>query len=162
PAAITAAPLRTRREPDGESLGEVFRRVRLCVPRGKMQYELPAPGFGFVKVRIGLRKRTEELAILALEVKPESCVEGVAGFVAQDTKAFGIGAAFDLQHLLPFELHQAGVREVKRDGDARHSIRRKPLFRQPNMRFEPNSPGIQLTVQSLDVGLKKRPLDFDG
>src|ERR1041385_915515 len=75
PAAITPTPLRTRREPDGESLGEVFGRVRLRVPRRKMQHELAAPGLGFVEVRIWLREGAEEFAIVALEVKPESRVE---------------------------------------------------------------------------------------
>src|SRR5262249_41687229 len=65
------------------------------------------------------------------------------------------------QHLLSFELHQARVSEVKRDRDARHAIRRKPLFGQPNMRFETDSTGVQLAVKPLDVGLEKRPLDFD-
>ncbi len=162
PAAITATPLRTWREPDGEGLGEVFRRMCLCVPRRQVQHKLPAARLGFVKIRVGLCKRAEELAILALEVKPESRVEGVAGFVTQNPQAFGVSAAFDLQHLLPLQLHQTRVREVKRDGDARHPIWRKPLFCQPNMRFKPNSTGIQLAVQPLDVGLEKRPLDLNG
>ena len=65
-----------------------------------------------------MRKRTEELAMLAFEVQPESGVERVAGLVPQNAHALGVRAALDFQHLLPFELHQPRVREVKRDRDA--------------------------------------------
>src|ERR1041384_8119291 len=52
--------------------------------------------------------------------------------------------------------------EVKRDRDAGHAVWRKPLLGQPNMRFEANSPGIELAVEALNVGFEKRTLDFNG
>src|ERR1041384_4672920 len=60
PATITTAPLRTWREPDREGFSEVFRRVRLRVPRRQVQHEFAALGFWLVEVGIGLRKRSEE------------------------------------------------------------------------------------------------------
>ena len=77
--------------------------------------------------------------MLAFEVETERGVESVAGFVSQNPHALGVSAAFDFQHLLPLELHQPRVGEVKRNRDSRHAVRRKPLFRQPNMGFEANS-----------------------
>ena len=75
-----------------------------------------------------MRNEPKQLAMPAFEVEPESRVEGVTGFVPQDAHALGVGAAFDFEHLLPFELHQARVREVKRNRDAGYAIGRKPLF----------------------------------
>src|SRR6185369_10913358 len=113
PATITTTPLRTWSEPDCERLGEVFRRMCLRIPRGQVQHILAALRFGFVEIRIRLRKRAEELAMLAFEVQPEGCVESVTGFVSQNSHALRVSATFDFQHLLSFELYQPRVREVK-------------------------------------------------
>ncbi len=126
-----------------------------------MQNVLPAFRFGFVEVGIRLRKRAKQLAVLALEVQAKSRVQRVAGFVTQNAHALLVRAALQLQHLPAFELHQARVGEVKRDGDPRHAIGRKPLFRQPNMGFKANSARIQLAIKPLDVRFEKRALDFD-
>src|ERR1043165_2023645 len=61
PTTITTTPLRTRREPDGERFGEVFRRVRLRVPRRQVQHEFAALGFWLVEVGIRLGEGSEEL-----------------------------------------------------------------------------------------------------
>jgi hypothetical protein len=94
-------------------------------------------------------------------VQSERSVERVAGLVSQNAHAFGVAATLDLEHLFPFELNQAWVREVERYGDARHAVRRKPLFRQPNVRFEADSAVIQLTIEPYYVGFEERPFNFD-
>ncbi len=162
PAAISASPLRARSQPHGKRFGEVFGRVRLCVPRRQVQHVFPALRFRLVEVRIRLRERAEELPVLAFEVKPESGVERVAGFVPKDSQALGVRSAFNFEHLLAFELHQARMSEVKRNRDAGHAVWRKPLFRQPNMRFEPNSAGIELAVKPFYMRFEERPFYFYG
>src|SRR5690349_16523435 len=134
----------------------------LRIPRGQMQHVLATLRPWFVKLGIRLRKRAEELAVLAFEVKPESGVERVAGFVPQDAHALLVSAALDLQHLPAFELHQPRMREVERDRDARHAVWREPFLGQPNVRFEANSPRIQLAVEPFYVGFEKRAFDFYG
>src|SRR5437868_1198537 len=134
--------------------------MRLRVPGGQMQHVFSTLWFWFVEVRIRLCERAEQFAMPAFEVQTKGSVEGVAGFVPQDAHAFGVSAAFHLQHLLPFELHQARMGEVKRNRDAGHAVWRKPLLRQPNMGFEADSAGIELVVKAFYVRFEKRPLDF--
>src|ERR1043165_3617904 len=160
PAAIAAPPLQSWRQPHGECFGEVFRRMCLRVPGGQVQYVLATLRPWFVEVGIRLRERAEELAVLAFEVEAKSGVERVAGLVPQDAHALLVGAALDFQHLAAFELHQPRVRQVERDRDARHAVRRKPLLGQPNVWFEANSAGIQLAVEPFYVGFEKRAFDF--
>src|SRR5437868_14939714 len=85
--------------------------MRLRVPGGQMQHVFSTLWFWFVEVRIRLCERAEQFAMPAFEVQTKGSVEGVAGFVPQDAHAFGVSAAFHLQHLLPFELHQARMGE---------------------------------------------------
>ena len=100
--------------------------------------------------------------MLAFEVETKRGVERVTGLVSQDAHTLFVGTALDFEHLLPLELHQAWVREVKRDGDAGHAVRRKPLFRQPNMRFKADSAVVELAIEPYYVGFEERTFDFDG
>ena len=51
------------------------------------------------------------------------------------------------------------VREIKRYGDARHSIRREPFFRQPHVRTERQTAALEFAVQVADVAFDRRALD---
>src|SRR5689334_20930173 len=104
--------------------------MRLRVPRRQMQNVLSTLRPWFVEVGIRLRERAEEFAVLAFEVEAESGVESVAGLVPQNAHALLVSAALDLEHLAAFEFHQPRMREVERDCDARHGVRRKPLLGQ--------------------------------
>ena len=84
----------------------------------------------------------------------------MTGFVSQDAHAFLVSAAFDLQHLFAFQLHQPRMRKIKRNRDARHAIGREPLFGQPNMGFESDAARVELIVKAFDVRFEKRPFDF--
>ena len=82
-------------------------------------------------------------------------------FVSQDPHAFGIRATLNLKHLFAFEFHEARMGQVKRNGNARHAVRREPFFRKPDVRLKPNAATIQFTVQPLDVRLEKRSLKLE-
>ena len=55
------------------------------------------------------------------------------GFVPENPPTLGLAGAFDLQHLAPLEAHEAGMREVERNGEAENAIRAEELLRQPGM-----------------------------
>src|SRR5690349_8814909 len=134
--------------------------MRLRVPRRQMQYVLAALRSRFVEVGIRLRERAKQLAVLSFEVQPKRRVECMSSLVPQDAHALLVGSPFNFQHLPPLELHQPRVREVKRNRDAGHTVRRKPLLGQPDVRFEANAAGIKLAVEPFYVGFEKGALDF--
>src|SRR6267378_5255050 len=83
-------------------------------------------------------------------------------FVPQNAHAFSVGATLHLQHLLSLEFHQTRVGQVKGNGDSRNTVRREPLFREPNVGLKSNAAIIQFAIETLDVRLEKRSLDLDG
>ena len=54
PSPVVTLPGRARRQPDGEGFGEVFVRVALCVPVGKVYDITPTSRIGSVVVGVGL------------------------------------------------------------------------------------------------------------
>jgi hypothetical protein len=48
--------------------------------------------------------------------------------------------------------------EIKRNGDPGYTVRREPLFRQPNVRLEPNTAFVQFAIEASDVRFEKRTL----
>src|SRR6266849_4290466 len=97
----------------------------------------------------------------SFEMQTKGVVDGVAGLVSQDAHALDLRAAFDFQHLLSFELHQTGMRQIERNGEARYAVGRKPFRRQPDMGFETNAAIVQLAIEALNMRFKKRALDPD-
>ena len=55
PAHVALAPIRTRREPDRERLGEIFVRVALRVPEPEMLNEIPTRRIRFIVAWIACR-----------------------------------------------------------------------------------------------------------
>src|SRR4030095_3140659 len=104
-----------------------------------MQHKLAALRFWFIEIRIALRARSEPLTPGAFEGQTKRSIESMARFVAENAQTLGIGSPFHLQHLLALELHQAGMSEIKRDGNAGNAVRRKPFFGEPNVRFKANA-----------------------
>src|ERR1051325_4066705 len=133
--------------------------MRLRVPGVEVQNISAAVGFGLVRGRIFLRERSEQANPAPLEVQSKSVVDGVARFMPEDAHAFDVGAAFDFAHELALDLHQAGMREIKRDGKARYAVRREPFGRQPHVRLKANAAIIQLAVETFDVRLDEGTLD---
>ena len=110
--------------------------MALRVPVVDVQDEAAAVRLRRVELRIGDRRRAEQRLAAPAPPQQIGVVDGVADFVAQDAHAPGRRAAFDLEHLLALEPRQPRMREVERDGDARHAVRREPLVRQPEVRPE--------------------------
>src|SRR2546421_12313781 len=81
--------------------------------------------------------------------------------VPENAHALGVGAAFDLQHLLALELHQPRMRQIKRNRNARHTIGREPLAGEPDVRLEANAAQVQLIVETFDLRLEERPSDLN-
>ncbi len=48
-------------------------------------------------------------------------------------------AAFDFAHHAALEAQQARMRDEERNRDARHAVRRKPFFGEPDVRLEANA-----------------------
>src|SRR5947209_1622776 len=127
PAAITPAPVRTRLQPNGERFGEILRRVRLRVPRLKIEYISPAVRLGSIRFGITLREGAKCRLPSSLEVQTKRIIDRMAGFVTQNAHALDISAAFDFEHLLAFEFSQARMRQIEWNRETRHAVGRKPL-----------------------------------
>src|SRR5690349_2212322 len=127
--------------------------MRLRIPCIKIQDVPAAVWFGFVRWRIFLSERSERANPLSFEVQPKSVVDRVAGFVTQNAHALNVRSTFDFAHEFSFKLHQARMREIKRNRKSRHAVRRKPFGRQPDVRFEANATIVQLAVKTFDMRL---------
>src|SRR5215813_11871479 len=134
--------------------------MRLCIPCRQVQHELAALWFGLVEIRIRLRERAEEFAIVTLEMDAKSSIESMTRFMTQYAHALRIGASFNFEHLPPFKSHQPWMSEIKRNGDAWHAVGREPFFGQPDMRLETYAARIKLVVKTLDMRLEERVADL--
>src|SRR5688572_30717855 len=65
-------------------------------------------------------------------------------------------ATLDFVHEAALEPHQARMREVEGNRDAWHTVRREPLFRQPEMRSEANTLCGELGVQATHARFERR------
>ena len=126
-----------------------------------MQNELTALWFWFVEVWIGLCERPEQLSMSTLEVQTKSGVECMPRFVSQNTHTLCVVSALDFEHLPSLKLYQPWVRQEKRNRDSRHTVRREPFFRQPDVRLESNPTSVELAVKAFDVRLQKRAFNLD-
>ena len=101
---------------------------------------------------------SKELLPRVPALKLVGVLEGVAAFMPEDLHELLSGRAFGFQHLAAFKPHQTGMGQVKRDGDARHTVRREPIIRQPEMRAEADPAIFQVCIEFLDALLKPCPL----
>ena len=85
----------------------------------------------------------------------------MSAFVAQDAHAFGPGSAFDFENHFLFQPHQPGMRQIKRDGDARGVFRAEPFTGNPGVRPDPNVVLIKLTIKRLEAAFEPGALDRD-
>src|SRR5947209_14177256 len=126
-----------------------------------MLHELAARRIGPVIAGIALRRRPEELLPSPPALELIGVLDDVAGLVAQNAHAFRPGAAFDVDDLLPLQLHQAWVREIERNGNAGRALRGEPLARDPGVRAHANATLRELAVESVEAVLEPRPFDLD-
>src|SRR5690606_34253963 len=130
---------------------EILGRMALPIPVTEVQHEVAARGPRSVDVRILARGLAEHSPPILAAAQTVSIVDRVPGFMTQNAHQPTRIAALHFTHHLALEPHQARMRHVERNRDARHSIRRKPFVRYPNVRFETNTPTLQLALQPCKV-----------
>ncbi len=69
--------------------------------------------------------------------------------------------AFHFQHLSLFEFGQSRMSQVKRNGDAGHSVGSKPLIREPEMWTKLQAMFLQFSTQFCDRLFDKTGLQSD-
>src|SRR5262249_27332287 len=122
PIPISATPAGARRQPDGESLSEVFVGVLLCVRPAilvvdQVAHERPAERVRPKMVAVRLGERPERLDPLGFLVQAVSIIDGVTGFVTQ--KRHDALTILDLASLLLFNASETLVEEIKGHADDR-------------------------------------------
>ncbi len=148
-----------RPQPHGERLGEVLRRVALRVPVLEMQHVVPAARPSRVVPGVQRRRGAEDLSPVVAAAQPERSVDRVTELVPQEAQSPPPIAAFDFAHHVALETHEARMPEEERHGDARHAVRRKPLGRKPEVRFEANAALLELGDEPLRVGADRAVRD---
>ena len=133
--------------------------MRLGVPRRQVNDVVAAVRLGLVRAGVGLAEAAEDLAPAPAAVQAVRGVDGVAGLVAQDAHALPSRAAFDFEHLLTLEFSQPFVREVKRVGDTRDAVGRKPLAGEPYVRLVPDAASLQLVMELFGMCGQRRPIE---
>ena len=53
------------------------------------------------------------------------------------------------------------MRQIKRNSNSRHSIGRKPFFREPHVWLEADASAIEFAVEAFDVELQERTFNLD-
>jgi hypothetical protein len=66
------------------------------------------------------RGRAEQLLPAPAALQLVGMLHGMACLVTENSHALGPGAALDVEHHFLLELHQAGMGEIERDGNAGH------------------------------------------
>jgi hypothetical protein len=159
PAGIARPPVRTRPQPYRKGLGEILVRMALRIPEPKVLDIAPAGRIGAVVERIVFRRRAEQLLPAAAALQLVSVLHGVARFVTKNGHALPPGTALDLEHHFLLELHQAGMGEVERDGNAGSICRTEPFARYPYVWPQPDAPLFELFIKSADTILEPNAFD---
>src|SRR5947207_2993945 len=89
-------------------------------------------------------------------------IEDVTHLVAQKSETPGFRAALDFHHHLFFELLEAWVREIERNGDGRAAFGAKPFIAKIADGFDRDALGGELRVELFDARLElgARDLEF--
>src|SRR5262249_40951302 len=136
PFPISGSPSLPGSQPDRESLGKILSGMGLCIPCVEMQNVPATARIRLVKVRIGLRKRTEDVAPISFAMQGVGIAESVARFMTHYPHALDMAHAFGLEHEFALELHQTGLSQVERYRKPWDSVRRKPFLGKPYIGFE--------------------------
>src|SRR3984885_11699470 len=83
----------------------------------------------------------------------------LASLMTENGHALGPSASLDVEHHFLLELHQAGMGEIERDGNARRLVRTEPFARDPGVGTQTNAPLFKLFVKSFDAVLEPRAFD---
>ena len=161
PAGVAVAPVRARRQPDRERLGEILVGMALRVPQPQMLDVVLAGRIGPVVARIALRRAAEQLLPAAAPMQLIGQLHDVSRLVAQDAHAVLLGAAFDIDDHLAFEPGQPRMRQIERDRDARCVGRAEPFVRDPDVRLEADASLLQLVVEVADAAPEPGAFNLD-
>ena len=121
--------------------------MALGIPNIQVAHETPAIRARRVILGIGLGRTSEEFLATTTTTKQVGVFNGMAGLVPEDPHAPVPGAAFHFQHLTRFQFCQPGMRKIKRHGNSRHTIRREPFVRDPEVWPEGEPARLQLTSE---------------
>src|SRR5436190_7878547 len=133
--------------------------MALRVPESKMLDIAAARRIGPVVARVVFRRRPEQLLPAPAALQLVGVLHGMAGLMTENGHALGPGAALDVEHHFLLELHQAGMSEIERDGNAGDICRTEPFARYPRVRPEPDAPLSELFMESLETILEPCPLN---
>ena len=112
----------------------------LRVPAVEVFHESFARRVGSVEIRVGLGRAAECLLPERSPLEVVCVLERMPGFVSKQTHALDASAPLHLEHHLPFQPHQPGVREIEWHSDAGNAVWRAPLIAQPEVDTKPPQP----------------------
>ena len=111
-----------RLQPNRKSLSKVFSRVRLRVPLAQVLHMVAAGRPRAILRRIASRGMTKQRTPARAPPQSIRGINGVTGFVAQDTHLPIDVAAFHNARHLTLKAHQARMDQVEWHGETRHAI----------------------------------------
>src|SRR4029077_12173845 len=120
---------------------------------------LPAGRIGPVVARIVFRGSAEQLLPAPAALQLIAVLDGMARLMAENGHALRPGAALDVEHHLLFELHQAGMSEIERNGNSGHMSRTEPFARYPGVGPQPDALLVKLLIKRVQTILE--PCAFD-
>src|SRR5438128_2242086 len=100
---------------------------------------------------IASRRRAEQLLPVAAAMQLIGVLDDMAGFMPENSHALGPGAALDVDDLLFLQPHEARMRQIERNGDARRVVRAEPFAGDPGMGPHPDAPLFKLIVQIVET-----------
>src|SRR5262245_25773813 len=133
--------------------------MALRIPKPQMLDITPAGWIGPVVERVAFRRQTEQLLPASAAVQLVGLLHRMAGLMPENGHALGPGAALDVEHHFLLELHQAGMGEIERDGNARLAVRTEPLARYPRVRPQPDAPFSELLMETAHAILEPGAFD---
>ncbi len=133
--------------------------MRLRVPLAQMMDVAPTAGARAITVWIRQRRGPEDFAPTPATSQSIRVVQSVPRLVAKDAHQPTAVATLGLTHDPALQSLEPRMREIERNGDARHAVRRKPLLRQPDVRAEIQSPTFEFAVEARDVPLQRGAID---
>jgi hypothetical protein len=107
--------------------------MALRIVETEVVYIAPAGRIGAVEIGISAGRVSEEQLPLRVASQAVGVIEDMTALMAEDLHHLRVGSSFHLEHLLPLELHQPGMGEVKGDGDAGDAVGYEPFGRQPGV-----------------------------
>src|ERR1700743_1971843 len=133
--------------------------MALCIPEPKMLNIAPARWIWPIMERIRFRGEAEQLLPASAAMQLIGLLHRMASLMTENGHALRPSASLDVEHHFLLELHQAGMGEIERDGNARRLVGTKPFARDPGVGSQPNAPLSKLFVKSFDAVLEPRAFD---